>query len=57
MQKNPLGSEALTESLTGEDILTGENLDNLNRATKLIEAAISFMTLGRANDVSKLFTG
>ncbi|UUC47350.1 RHS repeat domain-containing protein [Flavobacterium cerinum] len=57
MQKNPLGTGAMTEAMIGKDILTGEDLDNFGKTTKIIEGVVSLVTLGRAKSKSEVFSG
>jgi hypothetical protein len=57
MLKNPLGTGYIVEAMTGKDAMTGEVLGKSGVAGKLIESAISMVSLGRANSAAKLFTG
>ncbi|MVO10756.1 hypothetical protein GOQ30_16415 [Flavobacterium sp. TP390] len=57
MQKNPLGTGALVEAMTGEDMMTKEKLDNFGKGIKIAEGVLSLVSMGRAQTGSEIFKG
>ncbi|AEW86787.1 hypothetical protein BZL53_14505 [Flavobacterium columnare] len=57
MQKNPLGTGAFVEAMTGEDMMTKEKLDGFGKGVKITEGVLSLISAGRAQTGSEIFKG